>query len=104
MYGEIKRISEFIEKQMPFKPEYLLVLGSGLGEAPNQMAVEKVISYTDIPGFPLSTVAGHAGNLVFARFGNRNVVVMQGRFHYYEGYSLQQTVMPLRALGLMGIK
>lgn len=104
MYEEIKALSESIKARAPFAPEYLLVLGSGLGNAPKQMEVEAVIPYSDIAGFPVSTVEGHAGNLVFARFGGKRVVVMQGRFHYYEGYTLRETVKPLRALALTGIK
>jgi purine-nucleoside phosphorylase len=104
MYAEIKTTADFLGQHAPFRPDYLLVLGSGLGNATEEMEVIKKIRYSDIPGFPESTVEGHAGNLVWAYFGNKPVVVMQGRFHYYEGYSLTQTVFPLRALSLTGIK
>ncbi|MFT3845052.1 MAG: purine-nucleoside phosphorylase [Lacibacter sp.] len=81
-----------------------VVLGSGLGQFTSEITVEKEISYNDIPHFPVSTVQGHKGKLVFGTLGNKKVVVMAGRFHYYEGYSIQDVVYPIRVMKYLGIK
>lgn len=81
-----------------------VVLGSGLGQFTNELAIEKEISYSDIPHFPVSTVEGHKGKLVFGTLGNKKVVVMAGRFHYYEGYSIEEVVYPIRVMKYLGIK
>ena len=83
---------------MPFEPEVGIVLGSGLGGLVDHMQVAEAIPYREIPGFPVSTVEGHAGKLIFGTLGGRRVVAMQGRFHYYEGYTTQQVVFPIRVL------
>jgi purine-nucleoside phosphorylase len=94
----------FIREQ--YKPESAIgvVLGSGLGQFINELSIEKEISYRDIPHFPVSTVEGHKGKLVFGKLGNKNVVVMAGRFHYYEGYSIQDVVYPIRVMKYLGIQ
>ena len=94
-YGEMK-------EQIPFQPKVALILGSGLGEFAEQIQVESEISYNEIKGFPVSTVAGHKGRFVFGHVGEVPVVIMQGRVHYYEGYSMEQVVMPIRLMKLMG--
>lgn len=81
-----------------------VVLGSGLGQFTNELTVEKEISYSDIPHFPVSTVEGHKGKLVFGTLGDKKVVVMAGRFHYYEGYSIEEVVYPIRVMKYLGIK
>jgi purine-nucleoside phosphorylase len=81
-----------------------LVLGSGLGAFADDLQDRTVIPYAEIPGFARSTVAGHAGRLVLGKIEDVAVIVMQGRFHYYEGYSFNEVVFPIRVLGLMGIK
>ena len=85
-----------------FKPQVVIVLGSGLGEYANELDAVATIPYTEIEGWPETTVHNHAGNLVFARYKGLNVVVMQGRVHYYEGYSMDEVVLPIRVLHMLG--
>jgi purine-nucleoside phosphorylase len=92
----------FIRSKTTFQPEYVVILGTGLGQLVTQMNVVDSISYTDIPHFPVSTVESHAGRLLFGTLGGKNIVAMQGRFHFYEGYSMQQIVFPLRVVKLLG--
>ncbi len=92
----------FIRSKTTFQSEYVVILGTGLGQLVTQMNVVDSISYTDIPHFPVSTVESHAGRLLFGTLGGKNIVAMQGRFHFYEGYSMQQIVFPLRVLKLLG--
>jgi len=93
---------QFIQSKTPLKPEFVIILGTGLGRLANQIDVETSISYSDIPHFPVSTVESHAGRLLFGTLGGKKVVAMQGRFHYYEGYTMQQIVFPLRVLQANG--
>lgn len=86
-----------------FVPEIGIILGSGLGELADEYC-ELAIPYSDIPGFESSTVSGHKGRLVFARINNKNVVMMQGRFHYYEGHSIQKVVYPIKVMKKLGVK
>lgn len=88
----------YIQSKTDLRPEYVIILGTGLGRLAEQIAVESSISYTEIPHFPISTVESHAGRLLFGELGGKKVVAMQGRFHYYEGYTMQQIVFPLRVL------
>ena len=81
-----------------------LILGSGLGEYANEMTQAKCLAYSDIPGFPVSTVAGHAGQFVCGTLWGKRVIMMQGRFHYYEGYSMQDIALPVRVMQLLGVK
>lgn len=92
----------FIQDKTASRPEYVIILGTGLGRLAEQIDVETSISYADIPHFPVSTVESHAGRLLFGKLGGKTVVAMQGRFHYYEGYSMQQIVFPLRVLQANG--
>lgn len=94
----------FIQSKTTHRPEYLVILGTGLGQLGHQMEIRDSISYADIPHFPVSTVESHAGRLAFGELGGKEVVVMQGRFHFYEGYSMQQIVFPLRVLQANGAK
>ncbi len=88
-----------------FRPGIGLVLGSGLGRfADDRIAAHKVIPYSDIPGFPLSTVEGHEGNLIFGQSGGQEIVCMQGRAHIYEGYSMEEIVRPIRAMASLGVR
>ncbi|WP_201978649.1 purine-nucleoside phosphorylase [Hymenobacter rubidus] len=86
-----------------FQPETGIILGTGLGALAREVDVEHEINYADIPHFPLSTVESHAGRLLLGRMGGKRVAVLQGRFHYYEGYTMQQVAMPVRVLKLLGI-
>ncbi|HEY0811118.1 MAG TPA: purine-nucleoside phosphorylase [Longimicrobiales bacterium] len=93
-----------IRKRTAFKPEVAVILGTGLGALAKEIRVEAALPYQDIPHFPLSTVESHSGQLLLGTLGGRRVIAMQGRFHRYEGYSLQQIVLPVRAMFLLGAK
>ncbi|MDI6401160.1 purine-nucleoside phosphorylase [Balneolaceae bacterium ANBcel3] len=93
----------FIKQQTSFNPDYLIILGTGLGKLADNLETIASVSYSDIPHFPVSTVESHSGNLLFGHLGGKKVVIMQGRFHYYEGYSLQQIVFPVRVLRELGV-
>jgi purine-nucleoside phosphorylase len=93
-----------IREQVTVQPEIGLILGSGLSGLADQVQDATVLPYEDIPHFPTSTVAGHAGRLVVGRLSGTPVCVMQGRFHYYEGYSLQQVTFPIRVMQRMGVR
>jgi purine-nucleoside phosphorylase len=92
----------YIQSQTEMRPEYMLILGTGLGQLAEEMDVETEIPYDQIPHFPVSTVESHAGKLLFGRLGGKEVVAMQGRFHFYEGYSMQQIAFPVRVLKANG--
>lgn len=98
----IERAYEGIADQIPFTPVVALVLGSGLGDYADGIQVCGVIDYGQIEGFPISTVAGHKGRFVFGKVGDVPVVIMQGRVHYYEGYSMEDVVLPARLMHRMG--
>jgi purine-nucleoside phosphorylase len=93
----------FLKKQYPHQPEVGIVLGSGLGNFANAISIEKEVSYSDIPNFPVSTVQGHKGRLIFGMLSGKRVVAMAGRFHFYEGYTPQEVVFPIRVMKLLGI-
>ncbi len=95
---------EFIKERGGFDVEVVIILGSGLGNIADSLRDGVEIPYADIPHFPVSTVEGHAGKLVFGYLGNKRTAIMQGRFHYYEGYTLKEVVYPLRVLFKMGMK
>ena len=101
-YERLLRCYEGIRDRIPFSPKVALVLGSGLGDYADSAAVEGVLDYHDIEGFPVSTVSGHKGRFVFAYVGGVPVVMMQGRVHYYEGYPMEDVVLPIRLMKLMG--
>ncbi|MCF6097743.1 purine-nucleoside phosphorylase [Thermovorax subterraneus] len=102
-YGELKKSAEYIKSRVMLQPEIGVILGSGLGDFADGLEERVVIPYAEIPGFPVSTVKGHKGNLVFGRINGKNLAVMQGRFHLYEGYPIQKVVFGTRVLGLLGI-
>lgn len=89
---------EFIQSETDMRPNYLLILGTGLGQLADEMDVTHEIHYDQIPHFPVSTVESHAGQLLFGTLGGKEVVAMQGRFHYYEGYTMQEICFPVRVL------
>jgi len=101
---QLKETVKYLTKEYKHKPQAGIVLGSGLGNFIEEIEVEKEISYGDIPHFPVSSVEGHKGKLVFGKLGGKRVVCMAGRFHYYEGYSAQDVVFPIRVMGLLGIE
>jgi purine-nucleoside phosphorylase len=93
---------EHIQSKTDMRPEYMLILGTGLGQLADEMDIETEIPYNEIPHFPVSTVESHAGKLLFGNLGGKDVVAMQGRFHFYEGYTMQQIVFPIRVLKANG--
>ncbi len=101
---ELNEAVEFIRTKCAGRPRVGIVLGSGLGNLSSEIEVEKEIAYPDIPHFPVSTVEGHHGKLVFGKLSGRDVVVLSGRFHYYEGYSPEQVVFPIRVMKLLGVE
>ena len=104
MYKKLEKCLKSIRKKTDFKPEKAVILGSGLGDYAEKIKIEKVVKYTDIEDFPVSTVQGHKGQFVFGYVKDVPVVLMQGRVHYYEGYSMQDVVLPTRLMGVMGAK
>lgn len=105
MLEQIKATAEYIRSQInEFAPEVGIILGTGLGGLAESIDVKYSIEYSTIPNFPVSTVEGHKGRLIFGILGGKQVVAMQGRFHYYEGYTMQQVTFPVRVMKLLGIK
>lgn len=104
VYEKLCKCVQKVKKKIDFQPEVALVLGSGLGEYAREMDVKAVVPYEDIPGFPVSTVAGHQGRFLFGYVKQVPVVAMQGRVHYYEGYPITDVVLPVRLMGLLGAK
>lgn len=99
---KVNRCYEAVKERLPFVPKLALILGSGLGDYAEHVTVEKTIPYESIEGFPRSTVAGHKGQFVFAKVEGVPIVMMQGRVHYYEGYPMQDVVLPVRLMKKMG--
>lgn len=104
MLNQIQNTASSILKQTGFEPEIGIILGSGLGGLVESIRISASIRYKDIAGFPVSTVEGHEGRLIFGILGGKKVVAMQGRFHYYEGYTPQQVVFPVRVMKFLGVK
>ncbi|MCH5335049.1 MAG: purine-nucleoside phosphorylase [Alistipes sp.] len=105
MYEAIKQAAAFIiERTGDYKPRTGIILGTGLGGFADRIEVEYEIPYEEIPSFPVSTVQGHAGRMIFGRIGSQRVVAMKGRFHYYEGYDMKKVTFPVRVMKLLGIK
>ena len=103
-YEGVREAAEWLMQQTMYRPAIAVVLGSGLGDLVNEMDEKDVIPYAQIPGFPVSDVAGHADQLVFGTIGGREVVAMQGRFHYYEGFTMKQLTFPIFVLRQLGVK
>jgi len=93
---------EFINQKSKIKPKIAIILGTGLGRLAEDIEEKEIIPYGEIPNFPVSTVQSHSGNLVLGKLGNKEVVAMQGRFHYYEGYSLKEVTFPVRVMKKLG--
>lgn len=102
VYEKLQRCYKSIEDKIPFRPRLALVLGSGLGDYVERIEIEASIDYREITDFPVSTVSGHRGRFVFGHIGLVPVVIMQGRVHYYEGYAMEDVVLPARLMHLMG--
>ena len=103
-YERLLKCYQCFKDKINFKPEVALVLGSGLGDYADTIRVEAVVDYHEIEGFPVSTVSGHKGRFVFGYVGDVPVVIMQGRVHYYEGYSMEDVVLPTRLMKMMGAR
>lgn len=104
MLKKIYEAVEFIQSQVDFRPSVGVVLGSGLGSFTSEIEIRKEIDYHLIPHFPISTVEGHSGKLIFGQISGKPVVAMAGRFHYYEGYATDEIVFPIRVMKFLGIK
>jgi purine-nucleoside phosphorylase len=104
LYDRVQAAAGVVRGQSGLVPEIGIILGTGLGGLAREIAIEAEVAYTEIPGFPLSTVETHAGRLLLGRLGRRPVVAMQGRFHRYEGYDLQQVTFPVRVLHALGAR
>lgn len=104
MLEKIKACSDFIKSRIPFDTDTAIILGTGLGKLAEELVVEDFINYEDIPHFPVSTVEGHSGRLIFGRLGDKKVIAMKGRFHFYEGYSMKEVTLPIRVFKYIGIK
>ncbi len=103
MLEKINNAANYLQNRLDFKPEVALILGSGLGVLAEEIENSIKINYEDVPGFPLSTVEGHVNRFVAGLLSGKKVLAMQGRFHYYEGYSMQEVTLPIRVMGEMGI-
>lgn len=101
---KIETSADYIKGKISKSPEIALILGSGLGVLAEEIEEKVIIEYKDIPGFPISTVQGHKGQLVFGKLSGKNVVAMQGRFHFYEGYKIQDVVFPVRVMKAIGVE
>lgn len=103
MWDQVQETVHYIKAKTGFTPEYGVILGSGLGSFTDDIQIEVTLPYTEIPNFPVSTVQGHKGALVFGTIGTKKVVAMQGRFHFYEGYDMKQVTFPVRVMKYLGV-
>ncbi|MEM6803428.1 MAG: purine-nucleoside phosphorylase [Bacteroidota bacterium] len=104
MQEKLQEALEYISKQINSKPKIGIVLGTGLGRLVDEIDQEKALPYNFIPHFPISTVESHFGKLIFGKIGDKEVVAMQGRFHYYEGYNMQEITFPIRIMKMLGVE
>ena len=104
MYDKVKESEEYIREQLEDRIDIGIILGSGLGGIVDALLDKTYISYSDIPNFPQSTVEGHEGRLVYGKIGNKRILAMQGRFHYYEGYTMKEVTYPVFVMKELGIK
>lgn len=104
MWDKVQETVSYINKKINFTPEFGIILGSGLGGFTDDIVIEHTLPYGEIPNFPVSTVQGHKGALVFGTIGSKKVVAMQGRFHFYEGYSMKEVTFPVRVMKYLGIE
>lgn len=102
--AQIDEVAEAVRARIPFQPHIAIILGSGLGALADAVSQAVSIPYTEIPNWPVSTVVGHQGRLVAGRFEDRDILVMQGRAHYYEGYSISQVGLPVRVMQRLGVE
>jgi len=103
MLEKIKATANYVRERINATPEIGIILGTGLGGLVNEIEIIESIPYSEIPNFPISTVQGHAGRLIFGKLGNREVLAMHGRFHFYEGYAMKEVTFPVRVMKQIGI-
>jgi len=104
MWNKVQDTVKFLQEKGITSPDYGIILGTGLGNLVEKIEIEITIPYEEIPNFPVSTVAGHSGELIFGTIGNKKVIAMRGRFHYYEGWSMEQTTFPVRVMKYLGVE
>lgn len=104
MLEKIQETAAWIKNHTALRPTTAIILGTGLGRLAEEIETVEKFSYTDIPNFPVSTVEGHSGCLIFGKLGGKDVLAMQGRFHYYEGYDMKEVTFPIRVMYELGIK
>ena len=104
MLEKIQETADFLKSKMHTQPETAIILGTGLGSLVNDITDKYEVNYQDIPNFPVSTVEGHSGKLIFGKLGGKDILAMQGRFHYYEGYNMKEVTFPVRVMRELGIK
>src|SRR6478735_8144617 len=104
MWEKVQETVSYIQGKINFNPEYGIILGSGLGGFTEEIKIDFILPYNEIPNFPVSTVQGHKGALVFGTIGSKKVVAMQGRFHFYEGYSMKEVTFPVRVMKYLGVE
>ena len=102
MLEKIQETAAFLKGKMHTSPETAIILGTGLGSLADEITEKYEIKYSDIPNFPVSTVEGHSGKLIFGKLGNKDIMAMQGRFHYYEGYSMKEVTFHVRVMRELG--
>lgn len=104
MYEKIQETASWIKERMTANPTTAIILGTGLGQLASEITDKYEFPYSEIPNFPISTVEGHSGKLIFGKLGNKDIMAMQGRFHFYEGYSMKEVTFPVRVMYELGIK
>ena len=104
MYAKIQETASWLKARMTTSPKTAIILGTGLGQLASEITDKSEIPYSDIPNFPVSTVEGHSGKLIFGKLGGVDILAMQGRFHFYEGYSMKEVTFPVRVMYELGIK
>lgn len=104
MYEKIQETASWLKERMKTSPKTAIILGTGLGQLASEITDSYEFSYKDIPNFPVSTVEGHAGCLIFGKLGGKDIMAMKGRFHYYEGYRMEEVTFPIRVMHELGIE
>lgn len=104
MLEKIQETATFLRSRIHTNPKTAIILGTGLGKLAEEITDKYEISYQDIPNFPVSTVEGHSGKLIFGKLGDKDIMAMQGRFHFYEGYSMKEVTFPIRVMKELGIR
>ncbi len=104
MWNKVQETVKFLKNKGITTPDYGIILGTGLGNLVEKIAIEITIPYAEIPNFPVSTVEGHSGELIFGVLGGKKVLAMRGRFHYYEGWTMEQTIFPVRVMKFLGVE